>query len=94
MENNIPQNQEHGDPFFNTNEYYNCLQEAASYILKTLNIDKIDISIVVGSGLTDLTDHLFRDAGDSFKLIKFSDIPHCPIPTALGHKQDLLYAVM
>jgi hypothetical protein len=62
--------------------------------LKTLNVDKIDISIVEGSGLTDLSDHLFREAGDSVKLIRFSDIPHCPIPTAIGHKQDLLYAVM
>ena len=65
MENIIPQNQAHGDPFFSTNEYYNCLQEAAGYILKTLNIDKIDISIVLGSCLTDLSDHLFREAGDS-----------------------------
>ena len=28
------------------------------------------------------------------KVISLNDIPHCPIPTAIGHKQDLLYAVM
>jgi len=52
------------------------------------------VSIVEGSGLLEISDHLFRDAGDSVKVISLHDIPHCPVPTAIGHKQDLLYAVM
>jgi purine-nucleoside phosphorylase len=62
--------------------------------LNKLGVDKIDIALVEGSGLTDLSDHLFRESKDSVKVISFSDIPHCPIPTAIGHKQDLLYSVM
>jgi purine-nucleoside phosphorylase len=70
------------------------LQEAADYVLKRLGVDKIDLSIVEGSGLLDLSDHLFRDAGDSVKIISLHDVPHSPVPTAIGHKQELLYAVM
>lgn len=62
MEYQIPQNSIHGDPFFNTTEYHNCLQEAADYVLKRLGVDKIDISIVEGSGMLDLSNHLFKDA--------------------------------
>ena len=72
MENKIPQNALHGDPFFNTTEviiafppnllvkYHNCLQEAADYVLQRLGVDKIDIAIVEGSGMLDLSDHLFK----------------------------------
>jgi purine-nucleoside phosphorylase len=61
--------------------------------LKRLGIDKIDLSIVEGSGLLDLSSHLFKDASD-VQVISMHDVPHCPIPTAIGHKQEILYAVM
>lgn len=60
----------------------NCLQEAADYILNRLGIDKIDISIVEGSGLLDISDHLIKDP----QIISLYDVPHSPIPTAIGHK--------
>lgn len=60
----------------------NCLQMAANYILTRLGIDKIDISIVEGSGLLDLSDKLIKDP----VMISLYDVPNCPIPTALGHK--------
>ena len=61
MENHILQNLPHGDPFFSTTEYHNCLQQAADYVLKTLGVDKIDIAIIEGSGLVDLSSHLFKE---------------------------------
>lgn len=73
-------------------KYHNCLQEAADYVLQRLGVDKIDIAIVEGSGMLDLSDHLFKS--EEVKVISLHDVPHCPIPTAIGHKQDILYAVM
>ena len=92
MENEISQNL-HGDPFISTTDvyisiinfalqYFNCLNEAATYILSKLNIDKIDISIVEGSGLLDISNHLLVDP----VIISLYDVPHSPIPTAIGHK--------
>ncbi|TNV83810.1 hypothetical protein FGO68_gene11754 [Halteria grandinella] len=92
MESQIPQNTLHGDPAFSLHEYHNCLQQAADYVLHRLNIDKIDLAIVEGSGMLDLSHHLFKDL--QITEISMHDIPHCPIPTAIGHKQELLYAVM
>jgi purine-nucleoside phosphorylase len=60
--------------------------------LKRLGIEKLDLSIVEGSGLLDLSTHLFKDL--QVTEISMHDIPHCPIPTAIGHKQELLFAVM
>lgn len=56
--------------------------EAADYILKRLGIDKIDISIVEGSGLLETSHHLIKEP----IVISLFDIPHSPIPTAIGHK--------
>jgi hypothetical protein len=56
--------------------------EAAEYVLKRLGIDKLDISIVEGSGLLDLYRHLIPNP----IVIELTDVPHCPIPTALGHQ--------
>ena len=64
--------------------------EAAEYVLARLKIDKIDIAIVEGSGLLDISSSIMPDQ----IVIDMHDIPHCPIPTALGHKQDLLYGVI
>jgi len=55
-----------------------------------LGIDKIDISIVEGSGLLDISTHLIPDP----VVVNMSDVPHCPIPTAIGHKQGILYGVL
>ena len=68
----------------------NCLQEAADYILNRLGIDKLDISLVEGSGLLDLAYQLIADP----IIISLYDVPHCPIPTAVGHRQDILYGVI
>lgn len=64
--------------------------EAAEYILKRLGVDKIDISIVEGSGLLDISSHLIPDP----ITINMSEVPHCPIPTAIGHKQGILYGII
>ena len=82
----------HGDPFTSSNEvntnfnasvqYMNCVSEAAEFVLNRLGVDKIDIAIVEGSGLADLADYLIPEP----ILIDLAEIPHCPIPTALGHK--------
>ena len=43
--------------------------------------------------MLDLSHHLFRDVGEVM-VISMNDVPHCPIPTAIGHKQEILYAVL
>lgn len=64
--------------------------EAAEYILSKLGIDKIDISIVEGSGLLDISNYLLTDP----VIISLYDVPHSPIPTAIGHKQEILYGLI
>lgn len=56
--------------------------QASEYLLKRLGIDKIDISIVEGSGLLGISDNIMKDP----IIIDLNDVPHCPIPTAIGHK--------
>ena len=57
--------------------------QAAEYVLSKLGVDKIDLSIVEGSGLLDLYTHLIPDP----VVIELRDVPFCPIPTAIGHKE-------
>lgn len=51
-------------------------------MLSKLGVDKIDISIVEGSGLLDISNHILNDP----VTINMAEVPHCPIPTAIGHK--------
>jgi len=58
--------------------------------LKKLGVENIEISIVEGSGLLDISQHLIPDP----IVIQMADVPHCPIPTAIGHKQGILYGIV
>jgi hypothetical protein len=50
--------------------------------LQKLGVDKIDVAIVEGSGLLDIANHILPDP----VIISLYDVPHAPIPTAIGHK--------
>ncbi|CDW84928.1 purine nucleoside phosphorylase [Stylonychia lemnae] len=75
METIIPQNN-HSDPFLTSQD--------------KLGVEKIDLSIVEGSGLLDISHHLIPDP----IVIQMTDVPHCPIPTAIGHKQQIFYGIV
>lgn len=61
------------------------LKESASYISNCINGQKVDIAIVLGSGLGDFAQEL-----SSPIFIPYGDIPHFPISTAPGHKGRLV----
>lgn len=64
--------------------------EAADYILNALKIDKIDIAIVEGSGLTEISKYLIPNP----VIIDLSNVPHAPLPAAQGHKKEILYGIV
>lgn len=61
------------------------LHESADYIVSKAGSDKIDIAIVLGSGLGDLGDKI-EDA----VCIDYRDIPNFPISTVKGHRGRLI----
>ena len=61
------------------------LHESAAYILSLIGEEKVDIAIVLGSGLGDLADSL-----DEAVAIPYKDIPHFPVSTVPGHKGRLV----
>lgn len=61
------------------------LKESASYISSKLGNRKVDLAIVLGSGLGDLGDEV-KDA----VIIDYKDIPHFPVSTVQGHKGRLI----
>lgn len=61
------------------------LKESAAYIESKLGKRKVDVAIVLGSGLGDLGDEV-EDA----VIIPYRDIPHFPVSTVPGHKGRLI----
>ena len=61
------------------------LEESASYIRKKAGDERIEIAIVLGSGLGDIADEI-EDA----VIIDYHDIPHFPVSTVPGHKGRLV----
>ena len=61
------------------------LHESADYIKSKIGEDKVEIAMVLGSGLGDLGDKI-EDA----IYIDYHDIPHFPVSTVPGHKGRLV----
>ena len=61
------------------------LKESASYIKSVIGEDKVDIAIVLDSGLGELGEKI-EDA----IFIDYHDIPHFPVSTVPGHKGRLV----
>lgn len=66
-------------------EMMNRLYESVNYIKERVGEEKIEIGIVLGSGLGDLADEI----EDSVS-IDYHDIPHFPVSTVKGHKGRLV----
>ena len=61
------------------------LRESAAYIETKLEGRKVELAIVLGSGLGDLGDEV-----KSPVIIDYKDIPHFPVSTVQGHKGRLI----
>ncbi len=61
------------------------LKESAAYIASKLDGRKVEILIVLGSGLGDLGEEV-----SSKIVIDYKDIPHFPVSTVQGHKGRLI----
>ncbi len=61
------------------------LRESAAYIESKLDGRKVELAIVLGSGLGDLGDEV-----KSPVIIDYKDIPHFPVSTVQGHKGRLI----
>ena len=66
-------------------DYYNKIIETSNFLKKALDISKIDIAIVLGSGLGFFADYL-----ENKKTINFEDIPNFGISKIVGHNNKLL----
>lgn len=62
------------------------LKTSADYILNKSENEKIDIAIVLGSGLGPMADEKMENA----YYIDYKDIPHFPVSTVHGHKGRLV----
>lgn len=65
------------------------LKESAGYIRSLIGEDKIDIAIVLGSGLGGLAEELENPV-----FIPYGDIPHFPVSTVPGHKGRLVVGTL
>ena len=61
------------------------LAQSADYIVGRIGEEKVDIAIVLGSGLGDLADSL-----EDGVVVDYHDIPHFPVSTVPGHKGRLV----
>lgn len=61
------------------------LNESASFIKKKIGDEKVEIAIVLGSGLGDLGEKIENPI-----FIDYHDIPHFPVSTVSGHKGRLV----
>lgn len=80
---------EFGKEFKTTADFYNAVQQAASYIKKKLGIERIDAALVFGSGHRALAEEV-----ENPKVIHYGDIPNFPIATNIGHGSELVYGVI
>ncbi|MBR2879471.1 MAG: purine-nucleoside phosphorylase, partial [Oscillospiraceae bacterium] len=63
---------------------YTKINAASEYIRKIFH-GKIDIAIVLGSGLGPLANEIQDPV-----IIDYTDIPHFPAPTLVGHEGKLI----
>ena len=61
------------------------LQESAAYINERIGERKVEIAMVLGSGLGELGDKI-----ENAVYIEYKDIPHFPVSTVPGHKGRLV----
>ena len=61
------------------------LKESAAYIQSCIENKKIDVAIVLGSGLGEFAEELTNPI-----FIPYKTIPHFPVSTAPGHKGQLV----
>ncbi len=61
------------------------LKESSAYIRSKLDGRKVELAIVLGSGLGDLGDEVKNPV-----IIDYKDIPHFPVSTVQGHKGRLI----
>lgn len=66
-------------------QLYEQLKESAAFIRERAGEEKIDLAIVLGSGLGDLAEEV-EDA----VFVDYHDIPHFPVSTVPGHKGRLV----
>lgn len=65
---------------------FNDYQEAADFIKSKVNGPAPCVGIVLGSGLGSLADSI-----EDPIVIPYSEIPHFPLSTAIGHKGNFIY---
>ncbi len=65
-------------------ELYEKLKESAAFIKERAGDEKIDLAIVLGSGLGDLAEEV-----EGAVFVDYKDIPHFPLSTVPGHKGRL-----
>ena len=63
--------------------------EAAEFIKERIGAQTPQLGIVLGSGLGALADSI-EDA----VVIPYSEIPHFPVSTAIGHKSRLIFGTL
>lgn len=61
------------------------LEQASSYIQKKTDNMKIDVGLILGSGLGDLADEIKNPV-----IIPYKEIPNFPVSTVPGHKGQLV----
>lgn len=65
-------------------DFIKRVNKAKDYILKVFN-EKIDIAIILGTGLGDIVNDI-----EDKKVIKYKDIPEFPVSTVVGHAGELI----
>ncbi len=70
-------------------KYMEDLKESVAYIDSLLGGVKVDIGLVLGSGLGGLADEI-----ESPIIIDYHDIPHFPVSTVPGHKGRLVIGML
>ncbi|MBR2274174.1 MAG: purine-nucleoside phosphorylase [Alphaproteobacteria bacterium] len=61
------------------------IKQSAEYIIKSLQLHKPQIAVILGSGLGQFVEGLTKK-----KVIKYKDIPHFPQSSVEGHKGELI----
>ncbi len=65
-------------------EYLDKIKESSSFIKEKFN-EKLDLAIVLGSGLGDMAEKIENPI-----YINYKDIPNFPVSTVKGHKGRLV----
>ncbi len=70
-------------------EMYNEIQETIKWLNEKTNHFKPDFGIILGTGLSSLTEHIDIDFA-----INYADIPHFPISTVKSHRGQLIFGTL